>query len=459
VRDEASVEYRDRVRRAASLSFPRYAEYRDSGVEWLGELPAHWEKLPARRIFRKVREAAKPQDEQLSATQKYGVIPQHLFMERDGQKVVQALQGTDKFLHVEPDDFVISLRSFEGGLEHSRHTGCVSPAYTVVRSRQPLIRDYWARLLKSAAFISVLQSVIQGIRDGKNVSYEQFGQVTLPVPPHDEQRRIASFVSAECEETDLLVVEQQQLIELLHEKRHALVSHAVTKGLDPNSPMKGSGVEWLGDIPAHWTVGPLKRFWTITDCKHITAEFVDNGVPVASIGEAKGYWVNLENAKQTTKEFSDLLMEGGRDPRAGDLIMTRNASVGDVAQVPVNLERFVLGQDVCLLRRADADMSPDYLQHALQSTGVRRQFERTMIGATFKRINVQDVRDLIIPWPPDQEQEEIATYLLQHKLANDSVVAQAESAIALLNERRTALISAAVTGKIDVRSFADSEAA
>ncbi len=115
------------------MSFPRYPKYKDSGVEWLGEVPEHWDLTQGRRLFSQEREPARSTDAQLSATQKYGVVPQSLFMEMEDQKVTLALSGLDNFKHVEADDFVISLRSFQGGIERSKYRGCVSPAYTVLR--------------------------------------------------------------------------------------------------------------------------------------------------------------------------------------------------------------------------------------------------------------------------------------------------------------------------------------
>jgi type I restriction enzyme S subunit len=243
------------------------------------------------------------------------------------------------------------------------------------------------------------------------------------------------------------------LIDLLNEKRQAVISHAVTKGLNPDAPMKPSGVQWLGNVPAHWEIGPIKRHWTIIDCKHITPLFVDGGIPLASIREVQERWVDLENAKSTTESFYLQLIEGGRKPRPGDLIFSRNATVGEVAQVNADHPPFAMGQDVVLLRRQDPRMSPDFLQHAIRSPVVTRQIDTLMIGSTFKRINVEEVRSLMIPWPPPSEQSEIAR-ALDHSLGEiNALRAEAERAISLLQERRTALISAAVTGQIDVRGL------
>lgn len=135
------------------MSFPRYPDYKVSGVEWLGQVPAHWELVQGRRMFSQEREAGRVTDEQLSATQKYGVVPQKLFMEMEDQKVTLALSGLENFKHVEEGDFVISLRSFQGGIERSAYAGCVSPAYTVLRPAEPIDGRFWSYVLKSKGYI------------------------------------------------------------------------------------------------------------------------------------------------------------------------------------------------------------------------------------------------------------------------------------------------------------------
>ncbi len=210
---------------------------------------------------------------------------------------------------------------------------------------------------------------------------------------------------------------------------------------------------WLGQVPAHWEVGALKRFWSVIDCKHLTAEFLPDGVPLASIREVQGQYVDLTTAKLTTEAFYIQLIDGGRKPEAGDLIYSRNATVGEVAQVADWHPRFALGQDVCLLRRLDAGMSPDFLQLQLRSRVGADQLGVLMIGSTFKRVNVEEIKSLIVAMPPAEEQIQIASAMLGVLYDFDTLTTEAHRAIALLRERRAALISAAVTGKIDVRGL------
>jgi type I restriction enzyme S subunit len=212
-------------------------------------------------------------------------------------------------------------------------------------------------------------------------------------------------------------------------------------------------VEWLGEVPEHWDVAPLKHHWLVTDCKHVTAEFTQEGYPLASIKEVQGRWVDLDQAKRTTEAFFNLLTEGKRSPEPGDLLFSRNATVGEVAEVPVNIESFGLGQDVVILKKLRITQSSSYTWSLLRSAPIINQLECAMIGSTFRRINVEQIKSLFIPVPPSQEQVSIGAHL---DATSDQWAKQeqdAQQCISLLQERRSALISAAVTGQIDVRGL------
>jgi type I restriction enzyme S subunit len=167
----------------------------------------------------------------------------------------------------------------------------------------------------------------------------------------------------------------------------------------------------VGVIPEDWDVESLEQFWTVIDCKHVTASFTTTGYPVASIREVQAKYVNLGNCKYTDKHFFDLLIERGRQPEDGDLIMSRNATVGEVAQVTKDHPQFAMGQDVCLLQRRDKDLSPTYLQALLQSPIIAEQLASTQVGSTFKRANVEQLRSLKVAMPPSPEQKAIADQL------------------------------------------------
>lgn len=441
------------------MSFPQYPRHKESAVAWLGELPEHWELTPARRLFAQKRESAGPDDLQLSATQRFGVVPQELFMEREEQKVVLALSGTEKFKHVERNDFVISLRSFQGGIEHSAYVGCVSPAYTVLRARRAICASFWMYLFKSSGFISELQSVTAGIRDGRSISYDQFSQLSLPLPPLCEQQVIAAFLDHETVKIGELIAENQRLVQLLKEKRQAVVSRAVTKGLH-SAPPKDSGVPHLGCVPQHWNVLPLMRL--TPDDRQIMygivlpGPHVEDGVPIVKGGDVKAHRLNVDTLSRTTREIEAGYVRSRL--RGGDIVYSIRGSIGEAAMVPHSLAGANLTQDAARVapRR---DIHGPWLLCALQADEVFRQLDEQVTGATIRGINIRALKRAMIPTPPLSEQKAIAEFVNKESVKFDELVSQAERAVVLLQERRAALISAAVTGKIDVRGLADAEAA
>jgi type I restriction enzyme S subunit len=304
--------------------------------------------------------------------------------------------------------------------------------------------------LVSGINVDQMNSLIHGSAL-RRMTIGKIDELLISIPPLGEQQQIANFLDHETAKIDTLIDKQQQLIKLLKEKRQAVISHAVTKGLNPNVPMKDSGVEWLGEVPEHWNVSSLKYFWNILDCKHITADFVDEGIPLASIREVKSWYVDLASAKKTTDRYYELLIEGNRQPKAGDVIYSRNATVGEAALVPSNI-KFAMGQDVCLLSKI-SEYNSEFLLHQLKSPVIKLQLERLLIGSTFKRINVEEIRNFVICVPPATEQDKISLYLQDKVSRYNTLIGESEKAIRLSKERRTALISAAVTGKIDVRNW------
>ena len=272
----------------------------------------------------------------------------------------------------------------------------------------------------------------------------------IPLPPVKEQDKIAAFLDRETSEADALVAKYERLIELLEEKRVALISQAVTRGIDPSASMKESGIAWIGEIPEHWQISQLRRYYEVIDCKHVTVEFQDDGIPVVSVREVKDFCVSLETINRTSVEWFDVMTGGGRLPRRGDVIFCRNVSPGTCSFVDTD-ERFAMGQDVCLIRPRDADGR--YLTYVMRSDVMRTQIGLASIGSTFNRINVRTVESLIVPQPARKEQAEIAAWLDCRFKNLDAQLGKCSEAIQLVQEHRSALITAAVTGKIDVNSY------
>lgn len=436
--------------------YKAYPEYKDSGVEWLGEIPGHWDVFTGKRIFQSVRTPALKNDEQLAASQKFGVIPQSLMMQLNDSKVMLALKGTDSFRHVDENNFVISLRSFEGGIEHSKYSGCVSPAYTVLKNTKPLSYSYYRYLLKCAPFIAALQSSTDSLRDGKSINYEQFGAICLPITSVFEQNLIAAFLDHETAKIDNLIEKQQQLIELLKEKRQAVISHAVTKGLNPDVPMKDSGVEWLGEIPEHWALWKFSHIAPILTCGVAsTPTYVDaaEGMPFLSAQNVKFDKLHLDKYNFISVDLHKQLTKNRR-PLKGDLLVTRvGAGIGEACVIDTDME-FSIYVSLTHIRLDPVLAHNRFIMYFFNSSYCHfLNYQGTVTGGGVGNLNVQNVKDYKIALPCIEEQKRIVSHLDLINKQFDILTSKAELGIKLLQERRTALISAAVTGKIDVRNW------
>jgi len=208
------------------------APMKPSGVEWLGEVPAHWGVVQSRRLFKVRNEPAHEADRQLTASQKHGVLFQSEFVELEGRRVVEVIKGADSLKHVEPNDFVISMRSFQGGIEWCKLRGSISWHYVMLTPVQSVHGPFFAYVLKSAGYIQALRATTDLIRDGQELRYSHFVQVDLPLVPMEEQASIALFLDRETAKIDALTAEAQLAIELLQERRTSLISAAVTGQID-----------------------------------------------------------------------------------------------------------------------------------------------------------------------------------------------------------------------------------
>jgi type I restriction enzyme S subunit len=220
------------ITRAVTKGLDPNAPMKDSGVEWLRKIPAHWELVPSTWLFMESKQRARDGDQQLSASQKYGVIPQAEFERLEGRQVVHAFLHLDLRKHVEVDDFVMSMRSFEGGLERVWAHGCVRSSYVVLRSARQVYVGYFSYLFKSSAYIQALRATSTFIRDGQDLNFENFRLVNLPLVPSSEQRTITAFLDRGTARIDALLAKIREAIDRLTELRTALISAAVTGKID-----------------------------------------------------------------------------------------------------------------------------------------------------------------------------------------------------------------------------------
>ena len=414
----------------------RYEAYKDSGVEWIGEVPEHWGVVYPKALFSLRKDKARSEDVQLTASQKYGVIPQSLFMELENQRVVTVITGEEILKHVELGDFVISMRSFQGGLEYSEHSGKISSAYVMVEPNKEMVfPSFFKYVFKSAHYIQALQSTSNLVRDGQAMRFSNFIQVYLPLPGIAEQKAVADYLDEKTAEIDSIVSETERSIELLREYRKSVISEAVTKGLDPNAPMKDSGVEWIGELPSGWNCQMLKTV-------------VRNRVEGANA--ASGQYIGLENIQSWTQKY--VKSESVNDDSSGILYDSRCVMFGKLR--PYLAKAYVPGgSGPCsseFLTLIPGCMNRRYLAYLLTSGPFIDEVNSRTYGVKMPRAGWDLIGKIKVPCPPDIVQCAIANYLDVKTAEIDALIADKERQVELLKEYRKSLISEAVTGKFKV---------
>ncbi|WP_324700430.1 restriction endonuclease subunit S [Pantoea agglomerans] len=431
--------------------YKAYPEYKDSGIEWLGDIPEGW-------TVSKVKYLAPFQVGWTPPTKNdANFIGDNLWVNISDLKD-KFISSTAKFISdkaakeasmdITPKGSL--LYSFKLSVGAVSFAGCdlyTNEAIASFLSHAQLPLSY----LYYALPIFIIENASTNIYGAKILNQELIKNSFLLAPPHGEAEKVANFLDHETAKIDNLIAKQQQLIELLKEKRQAVISHAVTKGLDPDVPMKDSGVEWLGGIPQHWGVTRLKyECRNIVDCPHSTPNYTDEGeYPAIRTADILAGYLDLQNCRRVTEpvynERNFRLI-----PKAGDIIYSREGErFGIGAPIPEGA-KVCLAQRVMLFR---AKSTSGYLMWALNSSSTYTQAQQDCIGSTSPHVNVDTIKNFILAWPPESEREEISNFIHQTLDSVESLTVHLTEKLTLLQERRTALISAAVTGKIDVRDW------
>jgi|TARA_R100000501_G_scaffold7307_2_gene15332 type I restriction enzyme S subunit len=438
------------------MSFPKYESYVDSGLEWLGSVPSHWTVKRLGHFFEERREKVSDKDfAPLSVTMK-GIVPrlETAAKTQDGENRKKVLEG----------DFVINSRSDRKGSSGvAPQDGSVSLICIVARPKG--IEPYFAHhLLRSVPFQEEFYRYGKGIvADLWSTGYSEMKNIVIPVPPSPEQQEIAAFLDHETAKIDALIAEQQRLIELLKEKRQAVISHAVTKGLNLNAPMKDSGVEWLGEVPAHWEVSRLRWYATIqgglAKGKFYASEKETVELPYLRVANVQNGHFNLDTVHTVEiakKEVDRYLL------KQGDVLMNEggdNDKLGRGAVWNTEIDP-CLHQNHVFAIRPERGLSSDWLAVFTQSESARAYFYlHSKQSTNLASISSSNVMSCWIPIPPEDEQDQIMEVLKESSTKLEEMVLASQEGIRLLGERRSALISAAVTGKIDVRGWRPSESA
>ena len=437
-----------------------YPVYKPSGVEWLRDVPKHWEVAPAKRHFSiqlgKMLQNTpiSPSDAEVSYLKAQHV--QWFQVVTADIPTMWAKQYEKCKFGIEQGDLLV-CEGGEGGrcaiLREQIDNCIIQNALHRVRPRGLSLNaflQYVMSAVNSAGWFDVLNEKATIAHFTK----EKFDALTIPSPPLTEQRAIAAFLDRETTKIDALVSKKERLIELLQEKRTALISHTVTKGLDSNAPVKESGVEWLGEIPMHWEVRRLKhvteKIGSGKTPKGGAERYVDDGVMFLRSQNVHFGGLRLADVAHIDT-ITDNEMSGSR-VREGDVLLNiTGASLGRSCVARLEGADANVNQHVCILRTVQRQNDPDFLAYSIESTSLQDQIFNNENGVSRDALNFEQIGELVISRPAIEEQKSIAAFLDRETAKLDSLIDKVQEAIELLKELRTALISAAVTGKIDVR--------
>lgn len=418
----------------------RYESYKPSGAEWLGDIPAHWTVTPAKRLFKEASEKNHPDAELLSVTQEFGVVPR----DQLEQRVVMPTGQLQTFKLVRADDFVISLRSFQGGIEYSEFTGLVSPAYTILRKQKDANSRYLKHLLKSPPFISELNTSVTGIREGKNISFSEMAYSLLPLPAASEQTRIADFLDVKTAEIDSTIAKKERLIELLEEQKTILINKAVSQGLNPDAPQNESGISWIDKIPSHWQVKRAKYLFREIDERSVSGE-----EELLSVSHMTG--VTPRSEKTNIYMFMAEDYSGSKLCRPNDLVF--NIMWAWMGALGVSDRTGIVSPSYGVYRQLkEGTFNNWYLEHLLRSTLYVAEYNKRSTGLHSSRLRLYSHMffDMELGFPPREEQDEIEYETKKQVSQADAVITAVRSEIEKLTELRSTLVASVVTGKVRV---------
>ncbi len=433
------------------MTYPGYPEYKDSGVEWLGEVPAHW-MVSRLKFFGDLITGITPPSEDLTNYTEAGwpwIRPDDLDDQGKPVKASKFLteQGWAYCRPVGAGSTLVCCIGSIGKLGYTQELACTNQQVTAI---QAFVEARYLFYLVYASKQELDQRATGNVL--RILNAERLGNVPAVMPPTYESAQIATFLDYETARIDTLVEEQKRLIALLKEKRQAVISYAVTKGLDPEVPMIDSGVEWLREVPEHWGVrGLTKLIGPVVDYRGRTPTKVDDGVFLVTARNIRNGRIDYEISKEyVTPESVKSLLQRGK-PEIGDLLFTMEAPLGQVALI--DRTDIALAQRIVKFRAVKGLMINTYLMYWLMSTGCQSRMETLATGSTALGIKASKLGMIECPVPPVTEQIEIVNLIERESSKHDILLAEAQTNIDLLRERRSALISAAVTGKIDVRGW------
>lgn len=433
-----------------SQRYKAYPEYKDSGVEWLGEIPEDWEVVRLKYI-------AELSGNKISNSESQYVGLENVESKTGKFKVTEGIVSEGFSNTFEKNNLLFGkLRPYLAKSWLASFSGVCSSEFLVLNSK--LVHPNFLKYMTlTDEFIEQVNSSTYGTKMPR-ASWDFIGLLPLPVMDYELSKTIANFLDHETAKIDTLIEKQHRLIELLTEKRQAVISHAVTKGLNPDVPMKDSGVEWLGEVPAHWELVPLKYLCRFsgggTPTKDNLSYWTNGTIPWVSPKDMKNFWISRTQdyiTETAVKESSTNLVE------AGTLLMVvRSGILQRTIPIAINTVPVTLNQDMKALR-FNSRVSAEYVANYILGNVQQLLLEWSKEGATVESIEQEYLSNSLMLVPPKVEQDNIVDNINEQMRIFSDLTAKAQQAIQLMQERRTALISAAVTGKIDVRGWVGPE--
>lgn len=431
------------------MSLQRYAQYKDSAIQWVGDIPVGWQVRPLLGVARERFESNVGMKEANLLSLSYGRIVQKDMQSNDGLLP----ESFETYQIVCPGDVVFRLTDLQNDKRSLRtasvsEIGIITSAYLCVEPKE-VEASYFSYLLRFYDLSKVFYSMGGGLR--QSMKYDDVKRIPVLVPPRSEQVAIASFLDREAAKIDALIAEQEKLLALLAEKRLATISHAVTRGLDPNAPMKDSGIPWLGEVPAHWEVLPVRR--VVQEHRqgyYSEAPYVDDGVGLLRITDLRAdAGISYEECPRVADESAVTSFF----VRRGDFLFARTGGAG-LFGVVGEVDAPTAYAAYLIRFRFNMEMETEYLRWFFLSSAAQSAIAQQIHGGVNKNVHAEDIKSLCLAKPPMEEQISIAAAVSSDVDRFNCLVGEVSTAIKLMTERRSALISAAVTGKIDVRQAA-----
>jgi type I restriction enzyme S subunit len=444
---ECATEILEMGGRAMITDLKPYPAMKDSGVPWLGAVPAHWSLGRTKTVLRERVQKGFADEPLLAATQTKGVVRK----ERYESRTVLALKDLHLLKLVRVGDYVISLRSFQGGIEYAREQGIISPAYTVLYAVQPDMHGFLAWLFKSNPYLGNLSLFVTGIRQGQNIDYEKLSRSELPLPPLPEQATIVRFLNRADWRIRRYIGAKQKLIKLLEEQKQAIVHRSVTRGLNPMVRLKPSGVEWLGAVPEHWEVWQIGHFAQVgngsTPSRGNLAYWSGGHYPWLNSSYA-----NRESITHADQFVTDAALRECHLPivPSGSVLVAITGQGKTRGKVAVLRMEATINQHIAYITPREQIASADYVRLALHGAYAQLRAISDNSGSTKGALTCADLKHFRLALPSLSEQITILESVEIGTRTCSTAIDRAQREISLLREYRTRLIADIVTGKLDV---------